>query len=87
MKHEIMNGRYFEVFLVAASFRNAAKEKLSRYGYDQMNSNSTVFISIHVRLTDYKTVLKDLQTIPKRYFTRAMKYFYEKYKVSLILFI
>ena len=65
---------------------SAAKEKLSRYGYDQMNSNSTVFISIHVRLTDYKTVLKDLQTIPKSYFTRAMNYFYAKYKVCFTIF-
>ena len=60
----------------------AAKEKLSRYGYDQMNGSSAVFISIHVRLTDYKTVLKDLQTISKNYFSRAMQYFNAKYKVS-----
>ena len=60
----------------------AAKEKLSRYGYDQMNGSSNVFISIHVRLTDYKTVLKDLQTISKSYFSRAMQYFNAKYRVS-----
>ena len=46
------------------------------------NIESTVdFVSIHVRLTDYHTVLDDLPGISKNYFTRSMTYFSEKYEV------
>ena len=43
-------------------------------------------VSIHVRLTDYKRHLKqlfDLELIPAKWFTTAMKYFNSKYQVNL----
>ena len=69
------------IFRFKTSFLSAAKEKLSKYGYKNKNS---IFVSIHVRLTDYHTVLGDLPGISKEYFSRAMGYFSQKYEVSCL---
>ena len=53
--------------------------KLSEYRYGQ---NQTTFVSIHVRLTDYHTVLQGLPIISEQYLSRAMEYFNKKYTVS-----
>ena len=66
------------VFNFKSSLLLAAKERLDTYGFKK---NDTTFVSIHVRLTDYHTVLDDLPGISKNYFTRSMTYFSEKYEV------
>ena len=50
------------------------------------NIDKVIVISIHVRLTDYKRHLKDLfdlEPISRKWFTKAMKYFCDKYQVKL----
>ena len=73
------------LFKIKPSLMEAAKDRLNQHGYKdhkQPDTTST-FVSIHVRLTDYHTVLEEdnLPGISKMYFTRAMKYFSQRYKV------
>ena len=67
------------IFKFKTFYVSKARNKLSAYGY---RPNETTFVSIHVRLTDYHTVLKGLSIISKQYFSRAMEYFATKYTVS-----
>ena len=60
-------------------YLSKAIDILSNYGYKE---NQTTFISIHARLTDYRSVLDGLQPINGKYFSRAMDYFHKKYNVS-----
>ena len=72
------------IFTFKSSLLVAAKQKLSKHHYSEHNGEIT-FVSIHVRLTDYHTVLEEqnLPTISKKYFRRAMKHFTQKYKVRI----
>ena len=73
------------LFKIKPSLLEGAKARLDKYGYD---SKSSTFVSIHVRLTDYYTVLKETNSpgVSKMYFTKAMKYFSQKYKVGSNLY-
>ena len=71
------------IFTFKRSLLVAAKERLFKHKYSEENGHLP-FVSIHVRLTDYYTVLKeqDLPIISDKYFSRSMKYFAQKYKVN-----
>mgnify|MGYP003308773215 CR=1 FL=1 len=67
------------IFKFKDVYLSKAIDILSNYGYKE---NQTTFISIHARLTDYRSVLDGLQPINGKYFSRAMDYFHKKYSVS-----
>ena len=74
------------LFKIKPSLMEGAKDRLNKHGY---NKKISTFVSIHVRLTDYHTVLEEenLPGISKMYFTRAMKYFSQKYRVRQTIII
>ena len=52
--------------------------------FNKMNPNQHTMVSIHVRLTDMDGHLKNLWNLKnaqEEYYTRAMLYFHERYKV------
>ena len=72
------------LFCFRKSHSSEAHTILHQYGYNTKPS-SRIFISIHVRLTDYITVLEGLPRISKKYFTKAMEYFTNRYKVCRLV--
>ena len=67
------------IFKFKEEYVSKAINILSNYGY---KNYKRTFVSIHARLTDYRSVLNGLQPINEKYFSRAMEYFSEKYGVS-----
>ena len=56
--------------------------------FKRMNPNQHTMVSIHVRLTDMDMHLKklwNLKNAQEEYYSRAMHYFHERYKVRNIL--
>ena len=67
------------IFRFKDLYASKARTRLSQYGY---RKNQTTFVSVHVRLTDYHTVLDGLSPISEEYFTRSMEHLASKYHVS-----
>ena len=67
------------IFKFKEEYVSKAINILSNYGY---KNYKRTFVSIHARLTDYRSVLNGLPPINEKYFSRAMDYFFEKYSVS-----
>ena len=67
------------IFKFKEVYLSKAIDVLSKYCYKE---NQKTCVSIHARLTDYRSVLNGLQPINEKYFSRAMDYFFENYRVS-----
>ena len=79
-----------EEFVLKPRFRNHAENLMTQLKTSVKSSKEVLFVSIHVRRTDYqdfsKKVLKK-KTVGKSYYREAMEYFREEFPNNKIFFL